>query len=46
MIARIGGGEVYFFTNIVVAVAGDDCCAGVAVKCRFHHPRLYFRDAV
>ena len=30
----IEGDEVSFFTNIGSFVAGDDCCAGVAIKSR------------
>ena len=29
--------------NVFVA---DDCCAGVAIKRSYHHPRLYFLDAI
>ena len=35
-----------FFTNIARAVAGDDCCSGVAVKSSCHHSRLYFLNAI
>ena len=38
--------EVSFLTNIGKAVVGDDLCAGVAIKSCYHHPRLYFLDAV
>ena len=38
----IEGDEVSFFTNIGRAIAGDDCCAGVAIKSSYHHPRLNF----
>ena len=34
--------EFSFFTNISRAVAGDYCCAGVAIKSSYHHSRLYF----
>ena len=27
-------------------VAGDDCCAGVVVKCSFRHFLLYFLDSI
>ena len=38
--------EVRFFTNISSAIARHFCCAGVAIKCCYHHPRLYFLDAM
>ena len=40
------GDEIHFFTNIGRAVAGDDCFTGVAIKCRYHHPHLYFLNAI
>ena len=42
----IKGDEFIFFTDIGRAVAGDDCCAGVAIKSSYHHPRLYFLYAI
>ena len=40
------GDEVSFFTNIGKAVAGDNCCAGIAIKSSYHPPRLYFLNAI
>ena len=34
------GEEVRFVTNIVRAVARDDCCAGVAIKYSYHRPNI------
>ena len=42
----IEGDEVNFFTNIGRAVAGNDCCAGVAIKSSYHSPWLYFLDVI
>ena len=42
----IEGDETHFFSNIGWAVAGDDCCAGVAIKRKYHHPWLYFLCAI
>ena len=38
------GDEFSFFLGR--AVAGDDCCAGVAINSSHHHPRLYFLYAI
>ena len=38
--------EVSLITNISMAVAVDYYCAGVSIKRSYHHPRLYFLDAI
>ena len=38
--------EFNFFTYISRAIAGDDCCAGVAIERGYHHPKLYFLYAI
>ena len=42
----IEGDEFSFFTYISRAVAGDDCCSGVAIESSYYHPRLYFLNAI
>ncbi len=42
----IEGDEVLFVINICRTVAGDDRCAGVAVKHCYYHSGLYFLDTM
>ena len=42
----IEGDEVCFVSNIGRSEIGDECCAGVAIKRGYHHPGLYFLDAI
>ena len=42
----IEGDEVCFVTNIGGAVTGDDRCARFAIKSGYHHPVLYYLDAI
>ena len=37
---------ISFFTKIGRAVAGDDCCSGIAIKSSYHHPRLYSLNSI
>ena len=41
----VEGNNVRFITGIDGTIAGDDYCAGIAVKWSTHHSRLYFLNA-